>query len=386
MFILDTASLIYCSPYIKYKTVLISRQYIINFATETRDLIMMMTLTDDCVTSSDKVRLLSASCDDSDHGDVPESTVCTADEADAGFESRTVKRRFTRNLIAFSLSYLFLSIGYLSLRNLQSSLYAVDNLGMYALSCWYTSLLIGCICATNIVRRLGPCRSMLISAVGLTLYDLANLYPTFQVLLPASLMVGFFLGVFWTANGTYRTQVADSYSESTGDTRQRILTKVNGTFFFFHRSAQIIGGLFASLILDQSSETSRLSSGIGTTNSNNQSSNQSSIFSHADNTTRNGCGAKFCPHLSSTHILPPDPHRALIFMCVMAILTMLGGMILMFGVESTKGDRERVCSASVWSQLGAIFVFFYDRRVVCLTFLMVYNLNVGFMFSEFAQV
>ena len=131
-------------------------------------------------------------------------------------------KKYKKNLFVISLSFFFMFAAYLSLRNLQSSLNAAGGLGMYSLSSLYACFMVGCIFATSIVQRMRPKISMMFCTIGLFLYNLANFYPTFYTLIPASALVGFCLGVIWTAHATYLANMASGYSQLTGKKIQNV--------------------------------------------------------------------------------------------------------------------------------------------------------------------
>jgi len=100
----------------------------------------------------------------------PDTKMITNNSAMPVLDVRSEKRRYIKNLLVLSGAYFFLFSAYFALRNLQSSLNAVDGLGLYALSAMYLSLVFGSLCSTMVVQRLQPKRTLSLSLVGFVMF------------------------------------------------------------------------------------------------------------------------------------------------------------------------------------------------------------------------
>ena len=161
----------------------------------------------------------------------------------------TEKRRYVKNLLVLSLAYFFLFSAYFALRNLQSSLNA--ELGLYALSSMYLSLVVGSFCSTMVVQRLQPKRALTLSLIGFVMYSAANFHPQYYTMIPASIVHGFFMAVGYTAHSTYLVNISAGYADLLGKQMKHVLSQFHGTYFIFLQFSQIAGGLISSLLLSQ---------------------------------------------------------------------------------------------------------------------------------------
>lgn len=95
------------------------------------------------------------------------------------------KRTLIKNLIAISLSWVFLFIGFFSLSNLQSSLNPDQNLGTLSLSAVYGTLIVtGWFFPKLCVRLLGMKWTIIASQFTYLIYVCSNFYPTWFTLIP----------------------------------------------------------------------------------------------------------------------------------------------------------------------------------------------------------
>lgn len=304
---------------------------------------------------------------------------------------------YMKNLFVLSLSFMFIFLAYLSLRNLQSSMYVEGGLGLTALSSVYASLFIGCIFTTTIVQRLRPKTTMLLCMGGFMLYVLANFYPTFYTLVPACMLVGFSLSNLWTSHATYLTNISARYAELTSQKVPIVLSTFNGIFFVFFQSSQIIGGLVSSVVLSPGNADVDVSPVTGNSSFTVDHGNHGDVVAETALCPQT-CGAGYC-HASS-HVTvnisgnssvllsasPVDDDLRMILTGVYTACVATG--ILIMGLFLDKLDGIMVKPhRSLGKQLISVFVFFKDWRAICLTGLMFYSLlEVSFMFGEFTKV
>ncbi|KAK2161859.1 hypothetical protein LSH36_108g01118 [Paralvinella palmiformis] len=283
---------------------------------------------------------------------------------------------YFKNLIVLSISFMFVFMAYMSLRNLQSSLYKKGGLGLLALSSIYASLFIGCIFTTTIVQHLRPKRTIVLCMFSLLLYVAANFYPSYYTLIPACTITGFCLSNLWTAHATYLANIAARYAILIDDKVQNVLSQFNGIFFGFFQMSQIIGGLISSLVLSPSS----LNNNVSNTT---EMENTSTAYLPQ-------CGSQFCSYLADSSEASDanstvDRSMFYILISTYAGCVMIGLVIIMSCLDPLDGVMKK-SQTSLSKQLTAVFRFFLQWKVVCLLGLMFYTmLQSSFMFGEFTK-
>ena len=298
--------------------------------------------------------------------------------------------------------FFFIFTSYLSLRNLQSSLNDIAGLGMYSLSCVYAFLFLGSIFTTTIVQRLRPKFSMLASLIGFLIYNLANFYPRFYTLIPASCVVGFCLAIIWTSHATYLANIASSYADLNGGTTQNVMSRFHGIFFAFFQMSQIVGGLLSSLLLTKPPGLYQSSTNY-TGNFSGEAHNFSlltfpvadviyNISASPDNFTNSAghlfCGVDYCPETGAVTKSKSNVDRQtiLLLMGIFMACSLVGVLILLFFLDPLEGTMKK-SHANIKDQMSAVFRFFVSFKVICLMPLMFYTLlQVSFMFGEYSKV
>ena len=322
--------------------------------------------------------------------------------------------KYVKNLIILSLSFFFIFCSYLSVRNLQSSIIEDSSLAFFALSCVYASLFIGCFFATSIVQRVRPKRTMVLCMCNYIFYIAANFYPHYYTLVPASLCVGFCMGILWTAQATYLTNIAACYAELTGKVLRNVVSKFNGTFFGIFGISQIIGGIITATVLMQNEiVTDVYYTWPNTQNASNQTDylmyneeNDSlylepyaaAIPGGSGNgaqmgnatfpaTTQLGCGSDFCnSHQRPVTSSPVDTKILYILLAIYGALMVVGILINLCFLDPLEGVMAK-SHDTFCAQMTAVFRWFLDYRVACLAGLGFYSLiSMSFMFGEFNKV
>lgn len=321
-------------------------------------------------------------------------------------------RKYMKNLLLLCFGFFFIFTSFLSLRNLQSSLNAVKGLGMYTLSCTYAFFFIGCIFATSIVQRLGPKKAIVVTTMGLLMYDFAYFYPTFYTMVPAGGVAGFSQGVIWTAHATYIANIAACYANLSGEKVQNVLSKFNGIFFVFYQSCQIVGGIIASLILKSPVTDSSLlvefNNSFLNCTADVLNPNFTSVYvpppwfeGRAENWSRLvnvcnesfykepvECGRGYCHSKAVKSETPVDPVLVFILVGVFTALTLTGIAVLVFFLDPLDGQmRMKKAHGPLLQQLLAVFKFYGNKKAMCLVGIMFYSLlQAAFMFGEYNKV
>ena len=107
-------------------------------------------------------------------------------------------RRITyKNLLILCTGFLSLFIAFNALQNLQSSLHSDASLGFTSLCLIYGGFLTSCLFVPKLlITKFGCKLTILISMIGYVLYTAANFYPRWWTLVPASILVGRYDGIF----------------------------------------------------------------------------------------------------------------------------------------------------------------------------------------------
>jgi hypothetical protein len=70
-----------------------------------------------------------------------------------------------------------------------------------------------------------------LSMIGYITYMMANFYPTWATMAPASFIVGLAAAPLWSAKCTYLTETGKWYSKMTGATEDDVINRFFGFFF-----------------------------------------------------------------------------------------------------------------------------------------------------------
>lgn len=166
------------------------------------------------------------------------------------------KRRINRNVIVISFSFLLLFTAFQALSNLQSSINCDAGLGLASLSTIYATLILSSMFVPSImIRYLGLKWTLAVAMVCYAIYTLANYFPSWGTLIPASALVGFAAAPLWTAKATYLTTLGRRYAQIGKSVPEAIINRYFGIFFLFFQSSQIIGNLVSSLVLKSDDST-----------------------------------------------------------------------------------------------------------------------------------
>ncbi|CAK9871435.1 unnamed protein product [Sphagnum jensenii] len=158
-------------------------------------------------------------------------------------------RSAVRDLHVLSLSFFFVFLAYGAIQNLESSLLKIDGLGSTSLAVLYLSLTISSLGAPFVVMRLGSKNAILFALSGYWIFIVANLFPSWYTMIPASIYEGFTGSILWVAQGTYLTFAAKSHAAVCNITEATAIGNFNGQFWSLFASNQVIGNLITLALL-----------------------------------------------------------------------------------------------------------------------------------------
>ena len=311
--------------------------------------------------------------------------------SDNGIAGLHTKSTYVKNLVALSISYMFVFTAFLSLRNLQSSINHISGLGLISLSTMYGTLVPGCVVATAIVQKMRPKWSMFVGLSSFVVYTAANFYPSYYTLLPASALVGFSLALSWIAQGTYISSIAITYAVTTGRKVENVMNLFNGIFFTFWQIAQILGNLIASLVLNsQPSDYEPMEMAAF---------NMSAVKPMTEYELRHInksdprdvveeiCGANYCHSYVIDHAsLHISPKTLYILLSTFLVLGVVGLVIMAIFLNRLDVIFNR-SKSSVCRQFLSIFRLLGNKKMLLCVGLMIYlGLQQAFMFAEVTKV
>ncbi|KAI5063400.1 hypothetical protein GOP47_0021947 [Adiantum capillus-veneris] len=154
-----------------------------------------------------------------------------------------------RDLHLLSTSFLFVFLAYSATQNLESSVNANGNLGSVSLGILYLSLTLFSVGAPFPVKWLGPKKGILVGLSGYWIFILANLFPSWYTMIPASLFLGFTASLLWVAEGTYITSAAKGHALEKKVDEESAIGSFNGVFWSYFAGTQVIGNLLSLIIL-----------------------------------------------------------------------------------------------------------------------------------------
>ena len=200
----------------------------------------------------------------------------------------TEKKKIYKNVFLVSIAFLLLFVAFESMSNLQSSINAVDNLGLWSSVVVYATLILSCVLLPSLfISKLTVKWTMVVCTFCYSSYIAAQFYPEFYTLLPTAAVVGLGAAPLWSAKCSYLTISANRLAcfsilndsvhrlaQLEGTPPDTVVAKFFGIFFFFYQCNSIIGHIISTAVL---------SSGV----------QDNSTVSKEEMLT---CGAAFCPN------------------------------------------------------------------------------------------
>lgn len=159
------------------------------------------------------------------------------------------KKSIWRSFISLCIGLMFAFISFMPLRNIQTSLYPMNNLGNISLACMYFSFAIGCLFSSHITQNTRPKGIILTALFGHVMYCAANVYSSMYTLIPAASFFGFFHAPLWAAQEVILASYGASYSAIAKINMDKAIQQFQGVFLVFCHAAQVFGNLLESAIL-----------------------------------------------------------------------------------------------------------------------------------------
>ncbi|KAL8624697.1 hypothetical protein ACOMHN_038243 [Nucella lapillus] len=161
----------------------------------------------------------------------------------------SIEGKEIRNTLVVGVAFQLIFTAHFAIQNLQSSLHEEEYLGVSALGCLYATSIFSSIFAPTIIGLLGLKGCLVLAWLTHMLYTLAQFYPTWQTMVPASVLLGALTGPTWTAQGVYVSACAFSFSRRSPHSPYTILSRFNGLFFTMYETRQMLGNILSSIVL-----------------------------------------------------------------------------------------------------------------------------------------
>ncbi|XP_072033725.1 protein unc-93 homolog A-like [Amphiura filiformis] len=281
--------------------------------------------------------------------------------------------KIIRNLICVSAAFLFLFTAFQGISNLQSSINCDQGLGVASLAIIYATLIFSAIFVPSfVIRHLGLKWTLVGSMCCYTLYMIANLYPSWGTVIPASILVGLGAAPLWSAKCTYLTTIGMRYAVIKRETRDAIVNRFFGVFFLFFQSSQVLGNLISSLVFSQDIKNSTGSGDDG-------------VFK---------CGAKDCyTDTGSTEengtnyceLNKPEAHLTNILIGIYTACGMAAMLTVAFFLVPVKPSEENQ-SSNTMELFGATMKLMMDKRLLMMIPITIYSgLEQAFIQGDYTK-
>ncbi|KAH0500667.1 Protein unc-93-like protein A [Microtus ochrogaster] len=157
-----------------------------------------------------------------------------------------------KNVLVVSCGFFLLFTAYGGLQNLQSSLYNEDGLGVATLSTIYCAMMLSSMFLPPVLIKKFGCKwTMAGSMCCYMTFSLANFYPNWYTLIPASVLLGLGAAPLWSAQCTYITIMGNLQAQKEGKLAKDVVNQYFGLFFLIFQSSGMWGNLISSLVFSQ---------------------------------------------------------------------------------------------------------------------------------------
>jgi len=157
-------------------------------------------------------------------------------------------------LVAMSISFLLVFLAFNGTQTIMSSLLS-GRLGYWSIACIYIAFTISSLFLSSaFVIAVSIKWSLFIGGVLYLGFIVANIFPSWETLVPFAVVLGIGASIIWAAEGAYVTNAAVSYAQLTQRPERSSLGLFNGIFFGIFQLSMFIGNIISSLVLSSSSD------------------------------------------------------------------------------------------------------------------------------------
>ncbi|MGH0163073.1 UNVERIFIED_CONTAM: hypothetical protein FKN15_044132 [Acipenser sinensis] len=253
-----------------------------------------------------------------------------------------------------TLRYTGKQTAYGGLQSLQSSLNADQGLGTASLSVLYGAIILSSMFLPPILIKNLGCKWTIVVSMGCYVaYSLGNLYPSWETLIPTSIILGLGGAPLWSAKCTYLTISGNMQGKKENKEGRDIINQYFGIFFLIFQSSAVWGNLMSSLIFELADDRASITE-----------------------EQLNNCGAADCPITNvtgnSTIDIPPDSLR----------YTLVGSYIDDLDKEAAQEFRDN--RQPFFSVFLATFKHLRDKRQILLIPMTMYSgFEQGFLAGDY---
>ncbi|KAK7087469.1 protein unc-93 homolog A-like [Littorina saxatilis] len=267
-----------------------------------------------------------------------------------------------RTVVFVAISFHAVFTGYRSIQNLQSSLNEENGLGVISLGVLYGAWIFSGILTPTFIRFLTTKGSIILAWLAHVLYTTATFYPAWELLIPASLLLGAVSGPLWTSQSLYITACGYSHAKTAVSNPYHVFSRFNGIFFAIYETSQITGNLVASLVLQN---------GLG------NRSEEMNFFQ---------CGRGDCPASdNATDFEEPEDWVTDVLLAFYVTCNVIGIVVTYFFVMPLpKSDWSVVTSTK--ETMTSLFVTLRRTEIILLVPLFIFQgIQQAILYSEFTR-
>ncbi|XP_039252684.2 protein unc-93 homolog A-like [Styela clava] len=167
--------------------------------------------------------------------------------------SKTSTKRAIRKLwisfFLYSFGVFMIYSAYGTLLSLQSSINVVDGLGTFTVAIIYgTAVFFTLFCVPPIYRRFGAKKCVCWCEITYVIYTIANIYPTFYTMVPASFIVGMGDCMLWSCMPLLNSFFSKRYTSITGKSAG-VESRFSGYFYGIFQMSKISGNVVSYTVL-----------------------------------------------------------------------------------------------------------------------------------------
>ncbi|KAM4025290.1 protein unc-93 homolog A-like [Anomaloglossus baeobatrachus] len=291
-----------------------------------------------------------------------------------------------KNIFVVSVGFLLIFVAFGGLQTLQSSLNPSGGLGAVSLSVIYGGQICSAAVFTPFVINKFGCKWTLTIVTGLYItYTLANFYPRWYTLMPASVMLGLGASPFWAAKCTYLTVSARQHALKSDKKDIHVINQYFGIFFFVFQTSRIWGNLISSLVFNLAQPNDEAiwnNTDCGASEALLLTGNWSQITGKVSEQIGNW---------SQTSTSPSHPSKALVYIILgvyvaCGLLAMLLITIFLDPIDQQIENTNAGYHEDFWAPFLATVQHLQDRRQCLLIPLTVYSgIIQGFILSDYTK-
>lgn len=159
------------------------------------------------------------------------------------------KSKAYKNMVGICFSFVLCFGSFLGILNLQSSINAVQGLGLASNVALYATFMIAGIFASPYVDLIGSKLSLISGYFIFLVYTACNYYPSWYTLISGSVLLGIFYGPVWVAIYAHATVTATTYSAALKEEPKNAIALFVAFVAAATKLSRITGSIVSSIVL-----------------------------------------------------------------------------------------------------------------------------------------